>query len=217
MPVRRSEIKHMVDTDVRLGLSGSDLAIRNRTFKQDLAKIDESNLTPDTSLELRALTDAGLAGEVVFAKRFRDQDFLTVRKDRIVEILTVMRDHPDCEYKLVSDIFGIDLLGFDREPRFEVIYSLYSLATYRRIVVKAQVTEDDPTIDTASDVWPAANWAERETYDLYGIRFNNHPDLRRLMMPDDWIGHPLRKDYPLGGEEVEFSHNVRERTDGLAG
>ena len=203
----------MVDTDVRLGLSGSDLAIRNRTFKHDLAKIDESNLTPDNSPELRALTEAGLGSEVVVGKRFRDQDFLTVRKTRIVEILVILRDHSDCDYKMVSDILGLDLLGFDREPRFEVIYSLYSLSTHRRIVVKAQVEEDDPTIDTASDVWPAANWAEREIYDLFGIIFNDHPDLRRLLMPDDWIGHPLRKDYPLGGEEVEFSHNVRERAD----
>lgn len=203
----------MVDTDVRLGLSGSDLAIRNRVSKSDLARSEEGNLNPDNSVEFKALADAGLAGEIVFGKRFRDQDFLTVRKDRIVEILTLLRDHADCEYKMVSDILGVDLLGFDRDPRYEVIYSLYSLSTRRRIVVKAQVSEDDPTIDTASDVWPAANWAEREIYDLFGISFNNHPDLRRLLMPDDWVGHPLRKDYPLGGEEVEFSHNVREQAE----
>jgi NADH-quinone oxidoreductase subunit C len=207
----------MVDTDVRLGLSGSDLAIRDRTFKHDLQRLEESGLTPETCVELRALIDAGLGGEVVFAKRFRGQDFLTVRKDRIVDILTTLRDHSACDYRLVSDILGLDLLGFDREPRFEVIYSLYSLSTNRRIVVKAQVGEDDPTIDTASGVWPAANWPEREIHDLYGLIFNDHPDLRRIMMPDDWIGHPLRKDYPLGGEEVEFSHNVRDRADALPG
>jgi NADH-quinone oxidoreductase subunit C len=201
----------MVDTDVRLGLSGSDLMIRDRTFKADLARLDETNLNRDISPELKAIVEAGLGDEVVVAKRFREQDFITVRKDRIVEVLTLMRDHPECLYKLVSDILGVDLLGFDREPRFEVIYSLYSLATNRRIVIKAQVDEDDPTIETASDVWPAANWPEREIFDLYGITFLNHPDPRRIMMPDDWIGHPLRKDFPLGGEEVEFSHNVREQ------
>jgi NADH-quinone oxidoreductase subunit C len=201
----------MVDTDVRLGLSGSDLAIRNRTFKNDLARIDDSNLNADNSPEFKVLADAGLAGEIVLGKRFRDQDFLTVRKDRIADILTTLRDDADLDYRMVSDILCVDLLGFDREPRFEVIYSLYSPTTYRRIVVKAQVDEDEAAIDTVSDVYPSANWPEREIFDLFGISFNGHPDQRRIMMPDDWVGHPLRKDYPLGGEEVEFSHNVRGR------
>lgn len=203
----------MVDVDVRLGLSGSDLAIRDRTFKADLARLGESNLTADESPEVKALVDAGYGAEIVASKRFRGQDFLTVKKERIVGLLTVLRDSPNLEYKLVSDIFGVDLLGFETEPRFEVVYSLYSLKTYRRIVVKAQVGEDDPTIDTTSGVWPAAEWPEREIYDMLGITFNHHADLRRILMPDDWVGHPLRKDFPLGGEEVEFSHNVREQAN----
>lgn len=201
----------MVDVDVRLGLSGSDLAIRDRTFKADLSWLSESNLTAEESPEVKALVDAGYGAEIVASKRFRGQDFLTVKKERIVGLLTVLRDHPTLEYKLVSDILGVDLLGFETEPRYEVVYSLYSLKTYRRIVVKAQVSEDDPTIDTTSGVWPAAEWPEREIYDLFGITFNHHADLRRILMPDDWVGHPLRKDFPLGGEEVEFSHNVREQ------
>ncbi|MBB6053707.1 NADH-quinone oxidoreductase subunit C [Armatimonas rosea] len=201
----------MVDVDVRLGLSGSDLAIRDRTFKADLARRGESNLTADESPEVKALVDAGYGAEIVASKRFRGQDFITVKKERIVGLLTVLRDHASLEYKLVSDILGVDLLGFETEPRFEVVYSLYSLKTYRRIVVKAQVGEDDPTIDTTSGVWPAAEWPEREIYDMLGITFNHHADLRRILMPDDWVGHPLRKDFPLGGEEVEFSHNVREQ------
>lgn len=205
----------MVDTDVRLGLTGSDLMIRDRQFKKDLATLEEMALNPDISPEFKALADAGLGEEIVASKRFRDQDFLTVRKERIVEILTLMRDHPDCQYNWVSDILGVDLLGFDKEPRFEIVYSLYSLATYRRIVIKAQVDEDAAAIDSVWEVWPAAPWPEREIYDLFGIHFNNHPDLRRIMMPDDWIGHPLRKDYPLGGEEVEFSHNVRGENSNL--
>ncbi|GAB4455286.1 MAG: hypothetical protein OHK0029_11150 [Armatimonadaceae bacterium] len=201
----------MVDADVRLGLSGSDLMIRDRTHKSDLRKIEESNLNADISPELKALVESGLGDEVVVAKRFRDQDFLIVRKDRIVEIIQTMRDHPECRYNLISDILGIDLLGFDREPRFEVVYSLYSTTTFRRIVVKAQVDEDDPSIETITGVFEGANWPEREIFDMYGIEFVAHPDLRRILMPDDWVGHPLRKDFPLGGEEVEFSHNVREQ------
>jgi len=73
------------------------------------------------------------------------------------------------------------------------------------------VHEDEAAIDTTEGVWPNANWMEREVYDMFGISFNNHTDLRRILMPDDWIGHPLRKDFPLGGEEVEFSYNVREQ------
>ena len=201
----------MVDIDVRLGLSGSDLAIRDRTFKADLTRLAESNLAVEDSPEVKALVEAGYGAEIVASKRFRGQDFLTVKKERIVGLLTVLRDHAALDYKLVSDIFGVDLLGFEIEPRFEVVYSLYSLKTYRRIVVKAQVSEDDPTIDTTSGVWPAAEWPEREIYDLFGITFNHHADMRRILMPDDWVGHPLRKDFPLGGEEVEFSHNVREQ------
>lgn len=201
----------MIDTDVRLGLSGSDLAIRNRTFQADVARLDDFNLNPDNSPEFRVLVDSGYGSEIVGAKRFREEDFIVVRKERIADMLTVLRDDPATRYDLVSDIFGLDLLGFEREPRFEVIYSLYSLTHKKRIVIKAQVDEDDPAIDTASDVWLAAEWAEREIFDMFGIHFNGHNDLRRILMPDDWVGHPLRKDFPLGGEEVEFSHNVRDK------
>ena len=201
----------MVDVDVRLGLSGSDLAIRDRTFKSDLSRAAQGNLTADDCPDLKVLQKAGLGDDVLHALRFRGQDFLTVEKINIVAILTALKEHPETDYALVSDIFGVDLLGFEREPRFEVVYSLYSLKTHRRIVIKAQVSEDEPTIDTVSGVYLSANWAEREIFDLFGIEFNNHPDMRRILMPDDWVGHPLRKDFPLGGEEVEFSHNVRDQ------
>ena len=201
----------MIDTDVRLGLSGSDLAIRNRTFQSDVSRLDDFNLNPDNSPEFRVLVENGFADQIVGAKRFRDEDFVVVRKSRIVDILTVLRDDPATCYDLVSDILGIDLLGFNREPRYEVVYSLYSLTHHKRVVIKAQVDEDDATIDTVSGVWVAAEWPEREIFDMFGITFNGHNDLRRILMPDDWMGHPLRKDFPLGGEEVEFSHNVRDK------
>ena len=202
----------MIDTDVRLGLSGSDLMIRNRTYTHDLARLDEQGLNPDISPEFKVLVDNGFSDEIISTKRFRDQDFITVRKNRIVDICFLLRDEPDCDYRLVSDILGVDLLDFEREPRFEVIYSLYSLSSHRRIVLKAQVGEDEPEIDSVVPVWLAAEWAEREIFDMFGIYFNNHPDMRRLLMPDDWVGHPLRKDFPIGGEEVEFSHNVRDQS-----
>lgn len=201
----------MVDVDVRLGLSGSDLAIRERTYSSDLKATGQSNLAEADSPELVALKKAGLAGEVIIARRFRGQDFLTVRKERILDILATLKVDANTAYDIVSDVLGNDLLGFGREPRFEVIYSLYSIKTARRIVIKALVGEDDATIDSAGEVYLAMLWPEREIYDMFGISFNNHPDLRRILMPDDWVGHPLRKDFPLGGEEVEFSHNVRDQ------
>jgi NADH-quinone oxidoreductase subunit C len=201
----------MVDADVRLGLSGSDLMIRDRTFRSDLARHGGDDLNAENCVEVKVLQAAGLAGEIVASKRFAGQDFITVKKDQIVAILTALRDHPETDYRLLSDLLGVDLLGFEKEPRFEVVYCLYSITHTRRFVVKAQVDEDLPVIETVSGVWRAANWAEREVYDMFGIDFANHPDLRRILMPDDWVGHPLRKDFPLGGEEVEFSHNVREQ------
>jgi NADH-quinone oxidoreductase subunit C len=108
----------------------------------------------------------------------------------------------------------VDLLKTEKHDaegrRFQVVYNLYSLATFKRLRLNGLVA-DGVAVDTVEGVWPAANWLEREVYDLMGITFNNHSDLRRIQMPDDWIGHPLRKDEPLGGEEIEFSFNVRGR------
>jgi NADH-quinone oxidoreductase subunit C len=89
--------------------------------------------------------------------------------------------------------------------RYEVVYQLRDLETREQLRVRAFVGGDPPRIDTVHDMFPPANWDERETYDLFGIVFNDHPDLTRILMPDDWVGHPLRRDYPVGGEVVEFS------------
>lgn len=89
--------------------------------------------------------------------------------------------------------------------RFEIVYQLRNLETMEKLRVRAFVDGDPPRIDSVHDLFPPANWDERETYDLFGIVFNDHPDLTRILMPDDWVGHPLRRDYPVGGETVEFS------------
>jgi NADH-quinone oxidoreductase subunit C len=90
----------------------------------------------------------------------------------------------------------VDYLG-KKEPRFEVVYHLYSLEHRHMIRLRAEVAEDDASIESVVDIWAGANWHERECFDLLGITFNGHPDLRRVLLPDDWEGHPLRKDYPL--------------------
>ena len=205
-----------MDFDVRLGLTPTDLALRNVQVKRP---DDWVELDPAESAEIRVLQER-FAGEILTSRKFRDESTIWVKKEQIVPICLLLRDHPETRYNFLSDITAVDLLrikGPD-EPRFELVYNLYSLSTFRRLRVKAQVpdTAPAPNIDTVESVWPAANWPEREVFDLFGILFNFHSDLRRIQMPDDWIGHPLRKDFPLGGETVEFSFNVQERSGGGA-
>lgn len=92
-----------------------------------------------------------------------------------------------------------------QSDRYEIVYQLRNLETREQVRVRVFVDGDPPHVDSVSDLFPPANWDERETYDLFGIVFDNHPDLSRILMPDDWVGHPLRRDYPVGGEVVEFS------------
>lgn len=130
---------------------------------------------------------------------YRDETTVTVDCGEIVKICTFLRD--ECGYNFLSDLCGVDYLG--RTPRFEVVYNMYNLTTKNRLRVKVQVEEQNACVDTVSGVWSTANWHERECWDLMGISFNNHPDLRRILMADDWVGHPLRKDYPVQGPDRE--------------
>ena len=130
--------------------------------------------------------------------------------ERLVEVCTFLRDDPALSFTLLSWVGGVDLLP--REPRFEVVYHLLSIDHAARIALKVQVHENALHVPTVTGVWPTANWHERETYDFYGIVFDGHPDLTRILLPDDWEGWPLRKDSPLGYQEVAFTHNTPGRT-----
>ena len=125
----------------------------------------------------------------------RGETSVTVKKDDIVAICSFVKK--SLGFNLLCDVCGIDYLG--QSPRFMMVYNLYNISTKEYLRLKAPVEEGDARIDTVSVVWGTANWLERECWDLMGISFNNHPDLRRILMPDDWEGHPLRKDYPLQG------------------
>jgi NADH-quinone oxidoreductase subunit C len=124
-----------------------------------------------------------------------------ITREHLVETMRALRDVPELRFALLADITAADYLP--REPRFEVIYLLASLGvpgygdTPKRLRVKVRVPGDHAHLESVSSIWPAANWAEREVYDLFGVHFDNHPDLRRVLMPDDWEGHPARKDYPV--------------------
>lgn len=122
-----------------------------------------------------------------------------VPRERILAVLELLRDHPDLQFDMLTDLTVVDYLG--QVPRFEVVYLLYSLTHKHRIRLKVRVPEEDCWCPSATDLWRAANWAEREAWDLYGVRFNGHPDLRRILMYEEFVGHPLRKDYPQNARQ----------------
>ncbi len=138
------------------------------------------------------------------AAEFRGEWSVYVWKDTLLEVLRFLKTGPGCEFNFLSDITSVDL--FTQKPRFEVLYHLYSIPLNHRLRVKVKA-EDGEKVPTATPIWAAANWHEREIYDLMGIEFENHPDLRRILMRDEWIGHPLRKDFPLTYEMPHFSFN----------
>ena len=139
---------------------------------------------------------------------------LVVTPADILPVMRFLRDTPGLIYNFMSDVSAVDYWEpggvISRPGRFGVSYHIYSMLYNKRIRVKVYLDEDDPAVDTVSAIWPAANWLEREAADLMGIRFIGHPDPRRLLMPDDWQGHPHRRDTPLGYETVQFSFNAEE-------
>jgi NADH-quinone oxidoreductase subunit C len=133
---------------------------------------------------------------------------VVVKREDIVSLCNYLRDDAELCFDFLSDLTAVDRLG--RRPRFDVVYHLYSLEKNHRVRLKVGVDEDE-SVPSVTSVWGNANWFEREVFDLFGIKFTDHPDLRRILMPDDWEGHPLRKDFPLTREEVMFTHN-KDRT-----
>ena len=131
--------------------------------------------------------------------------WITVEPDKVHESLSALRDEG---YRLLVFLTCVDhLADASREwpARFEVVYQLRNMETLDQLRVRTFVDGDPPRVDSSHDLFPPANWDERETYDMFGIVFDGHPDLTRILMPDDWVGHPLRRDYPVGGEIVDFS------------
>ena len=119
-----------------------------------------------------------------------------VDRGRVHELLEHCKRDPQLDFNFCMDVTAIDYLALGGDPRFAVVYHLYSLETGKRISVKTGVPEDDPVVDTAVDVWKATDWFEREVYDMFGIRFEGHPNMKRILCHRDFQGHALRKDYP---------------------
>jgi len=131
------------------------------------------------------------------AKFDRDEMTVYVERSAIREACSLLRDDPGCMFNYLSDVTCVD--WFPSEPRFEVIYHLLSISKKERVRLKVRLGSDNPALESVTSVWPGANYFEREVFDLFGVRFLGHPYLRRLLMPEDWEGHPLRKDYPVEG------------------
>jgi NADH-quinone oxidoreductase subunit C len=142
---------------------------------------------------------------------FRGDTWLYIRPDYLLRVCALLRDDPDLNYLYLSDVMGIDWLpkwqAGEKPKRFEVVYNLYSPVSFQRIFLKVQVDEGE-RVPSVTPIWEGANYPEREVYDMFGIPFEGHPNLKRILMPDDWVGHPLRKDYPLGGEEIPFAQGT---------
>ena len=135
-------------------------------------------------------------GVILDSHNFRGDQTITVQKNVLIDLFKFLRDDPELDFKFLMDLTAVDYLN-RKDSRFEVVYHFYSLKHNGRLRVKIPVSEDDCTIDSVSSLWKTANWYEREVWDLYGIKFKGHPDMRRILLYEEFKGHPLRKDYPI--------------------
>ena len=155
--------------------------------------------------------------EIIDSYVNQGQGAVIVRSNRIVELLGWLRDDAAMRMNHLRALCGVDN-SRRKDPglsRFEVVYNLYSIPLRHEIRIRAEVGDKAPSVDSVVELWPGADWLERETFDLMGIHFNNHPDLRRVLLPEDWVGQPLLKAYPLKGKEewsgmTELLNNVEE-------
>jgi NADH-quinone oxidoreductase subunit C len=166
---------------------------------------------PGLELIAQELSDAH-PGAVLGTYHEHDEACLIVDPDRVRESLTWLRDVPGQEYRFLSSLHGVDYLP--AEPRFGVIYELLNMPRVERLRVRAALSDPGgdelPELDSVADIFPTADFQEREVYDFFGIVFRGHPDLRRILMPEDYVGWPQRRDFPVGGEQVIFTHNERQ-------
>ena len=144
---------------------------------------------------LRILQDK-FAGKIIKSEMAVVDPFIVVLPDAIVEVCSFLKSHDDLAFDTLMCLSGVDYKGLKSEPdRIEVVYHLFSMKLRHKIVVKVQLPRENPSVPTVESIWAIANWHEREAYDMLGIRFEGHSDLRRILCPDDWVCYPLRKDY----------------------
>ena len=127
---------------------------------------------------------------------FRGDETIVIRREGLLQICRFLKEDPKLDFDFLADITAVDYLG-KKQPRFEAVYHMLSLRTGHRLRVKAPVPEGEPELDSLIPLWKGANWLEREVWDMFGIRFRGHPDLKRILLYEEFRGHPLRKDYPV--------------------
>ncbi len=137
------------------------------------------------------------ASEILVTHQDKGDLTVILRKDRIHDVLRFLKEDASLSFEMLADLCGTDYLPKGEKPRFEVVYHLNSLTKNHRLRVRVKVPEEDMTLPTVTDLWGAADWFEREAFDMFGFRFEGHPNLKRLLMFDGFEGHPLRKDYPM--------------------
>ena len=145
--------------------------------------------------EIIAKVEAALPGKVLESHTQCGDQTIIVSRENALETFRFLKDSAELSFNFLMDVTAVDYLG--REPRFEVVYHLYASRHRHRLRVKIRVSEEDPWVASVEELWKSANWLEREVWDMFGLRFEGHPDLRRILMYEEFQGHPLRKDYPV--------------------
>ena len=168
----------------------------------------------EANQNLGARLQERFAGRIVHCQRYRGETTVVVAREGLLETLRALRDEPAFGFEQLMDLCGVDYLGYGEDtyagPRFAVVYHLLSLRNNQRLRVKVQLDDEPPRVDSVVPIWNCANWYEREAFDLFGILFDGHPDLRRILTDYGFIGHPFRKDFPLIGE-VEMRYDPDKR------
>jgi len=149
----------------------------------------------DSAALIASLQQAAPGAQIEDASSIDSQTTVIVSRDALPVVARTLHDAPDLAFVFLAELTAADF--WPAEPRFELVYILVSFAHRARLRMKIRLNAEDPHVATVTGVWPAANWLEREVWDLFGIAFDGHPDPRRLLMPEDWSGYPLRKDYPV--------------------
>lgn len=144
---------------------------------------------------LIAKVETAFPGKITESHSQHGNETIVINREDALAVFNALKDDPQFAFDLLGDLTAVDFFG--QEPRFEVVYQLYSMRLNHRLRVKIRVPEDDAVVPSVSSLWKAANWLEREVWDMFGVRFTSHPDLRRILMYEEFRGHPLRKDYPV--------------------